>query len=73
MHYEELHDLEIWYVDMKATKHMMKQKSSFANMRKIELNTWLMTITNNQQLWVNGLGSIKVMGLVKGYWHKHTM
>jgi hypothetical protein len=62
---EKLHDSKIWYADTGTTKCMTSQRSWFANIRIIIPSTWLMTIVNNQQLWVHDVGMIEVVCLVK--------
>ena len=51
---------EVWYADAGATEHMSHNCDVFVNFKEIAKGTWPVAIANEQNLWVQGKGDIKI-------------
>lgn len=58
----------VWYADAGATEHMSNTRVAFVNFKEIPKDMWLVTIANEQSLWVQGKGDIKINRRAQDQW-----
>ena len=64
---------EIWYADAGATEHMSDNRDAFINFKEVPKGTWPVAIANEQNLWVQGKGDIKIKRRVHDKWLDGTL
>ena len=64
---------EIWYADAGATEHMSDNRAAFINFKEIPKGKWPVAIANDQNLWVQGKGDIKIKRRAHDKWLDGTL
>ena len=59
---------EVWYADAIATEHMSNNRAAFIDFQEIPKGTWPVAIANEQNLWVQGKGNIKIRRRAHNQW-----
>lgn len=63
------HSTQTWYADGGASEHMSDCKEYFTDMREVPTGKWSVLITNDQRLWVEGIGKVQIERWVDGQWY----
>ena len=59
---------EVWYADAGATEHMSDNRAAFIDFQEVPKGTWPVAITNDQSLWVQGKGNIRIKRRAHNQW-----
>lgn len=59
---------EVWYADAGATEHMSDNRAAFVNFKEIPKGMWPVIIANEQSMWVQGKGDIKIKRRAHDQW-----
>ena len=59
---------EVWYADAGATDHMSDNRAAFIDFQEIPKGTWPVAIANEQNLWVQGKGNIRIRRRAHNQW-----
>ena len=59
---------EVWYADAGATEHMSDNRDAFINFQAIPKGTWPVAIANEQSLWVQGKGDVRIKRRAHNQW-----
>lgn len=59
-------DKQVWFADSGATEHMIEHRKWFSKFKPIPSGTWSVTIADDRNLWVRGVGDIEIIRIVDG-------
>ena len=66
-------DKQAWFADSSATEHMTEHRDWFSTFRPIATGTWSVTVADDRDLWVQGVGDINITRLVDGVQKKGVL
>ena len=55
-----------WFADSGATEHMTDKRQWFTNFQSVEDECWIVTVADNNVLYVRGIGDIPVKAMING-------
>ena len=59
-------DKQAWYADSGATEHMTEHRDWFSTFKPIPQGTWAVTVADDRDIWVQGVGDINITRTVDG-------
>ena len=59
-------DKQVWYADSGATEHMTEHRDWFSTFKPIPQGTWAVTVADDRNIWVQGVGDINITRTVDG-------
>lgn len=59
-------DKQAWFADSGAIEHMTKHRDWFSTFKDIPSGTRLVTVADDQDLWVRGIGDINITRTIDG-------
>ena len=59
-------DKKAWFTDSGATEHMTEHRNWFTTFKPIPSGTWSVTVADDRNLWVEGIGDIIITRTVDG-------
>ena len=59
-------DKKAWFADSGATEHMTEHRHWFTTFKPIPPGTWSVTVADDRDLWVEGIGDILITRIVDG-------
>ena len=59
-------DKKAWFADSGATEHMTEHRHWFTTFKPIPTGTWSVTVADDRDLWVEGVGDILITRIVDG-------
>ena len=59
-------DKQAWFADSGATEHMTEHREWFSTFKPIPSGTWSVTVADDRDLWVRGIGDIRLTRTIDG-------
>ena len=59
-------DKQAWFTDFGATIHMTEHREWFSTFKPISSGTWSVTVADDRNLWVRGIGDMQITRIVNG-------
>lgn len=66
-------DKKAWFADSGATEHMTEHRHWFTTFKPIPPGTWSVTVADDRNLWVQGIGDILITRTVDGIHKKGVL
>jgi hypothetical protein len=66
-------DKQAWFADSGATEHMTEHRDWFSTFKDIPSGTWPVTVADDRNLWVRGIGDINITRTVDGVQRQGTL
>ena len=63
---DDIAEYTFWFVDSGATEHMTDKRQWFTNFQSVEDECWTVIVTDNNVLYVRGIGDIPVKAMING-------
>lgn len=59
-------DKSAWYAHSGATEHMTEHRNWFSTFKTIPSGTWSVTVADDRDIWVRGIGDINITRIIDG-------
>jgi hypothetical protein len=66
-------DKQAWFADSGATEHMTEHRHWFSTFKDVPSSTWPVTVADDRNLWVRGIGDINITRTIDGVQKQGTL